>query len=383
MSEHPPEPDALTVPVNLGERSYRIVLPGDRHPWPGDPGSSGPTSSPGGLARSRNKSGLSFVVVDRGAAPHLPNLKASLEKAGYRVESTILDPGESQKSLAMAASLYERLLDLKADRKTLLVALGGGVTGDLTGYVAATYLRGLPFLMVPTTLLSMVDSSVGGKTGVNLSRGKNLVGCFHQPIGVWIDIGTLQTLPDREYRSGLAEVVKYGMIMDAPFLEILEQNVGPILSRDPRVLGPVVARCCELKADVVSKDEREETGLRAILNYGHTFAHAYETVAGYGSWLHGEAVSAGMQAAARLAAARGLISPALAERQQRLLEAFGLPVERDSKWPIDKMIDIMRSDKKAEAGQLRFILPVRAGEVRLFPDVRVEEVIAAMAVSNK
>lgn len=379
MSANPPAIDVLTVPVNLGDRSYQIVLPGARHPWPQDCGAAGLTGSPGGLARSRNKSGLAFVVVDRGAAPHLPGLKSSMEKAGYRVESTILDPGEGQKSLAVAASLYEKLLDLKADRKTLLMALGGGVTGDLTGYVAATYLRGLPFLMVPTTLLSMVDSSVGGKTGVNLSRGKNLVGCFHQPIGVWIDIGTLKTLPDREYRSGLAEVVKYGMIMDASFLETLEQNVDSLLARDPAILGPVVARCCELKADVVSKDEREETGLRAILNYGHTFAHAYETVAGYGSWLHGEAVSAGMQAAAKLAAARGLIPSDLVDRQRRLLEAFGLPVERDPNWPVDTMIDIMRSDKKAEAGQLRFILPVRAGEVRLFSDVTVEEVVAALA----
>lgn len=374
--------DCLTVPVNLGERSYKIVLPGAGHPWPGDSATDFPTQSPGGLARSRNKSGLAFVVADRGAAPHLASLKASLEKAGYRVESTILDPGEGQKSLAVAASLYEKLLDIKADRKTLLAALGGGVTGDLTGYVAATYLRGLPFLMVPTTLLSMVDSSVGGKTGVNLSRGKNLVGCFHQPVGVWIDIGTLKTLPDREYRSGLAEVVKYGMIMDGPFLEKLEQNIEPLLARDPAILGPVVARCCELKADVVSKDEREETGLRAILNYGHTFAHAYETVAGYGAWLHGEAVSAGMQAAAKLAAARGLIPSELVDRQRRLLEAFGLPVERDPTWPADTMIEIMRSDKKAEAGQLRFILPVRAGEVRLFADVTVAEVVAALGPSR-
>lgn len=382
MSAQISHTDLLTVPVNLGDRSYQIVLPGAGHSWPGDSPTDVPTGSPGGLARSRNKSGLAFVVVDRGASPHLSSLKASLEKAGYRVESTILDPGEGQKSLTVAASLYEKLLDLKADRKTLLVALGGGVTGDLTGYVAATYLRGLPFLMVPTTLLSMVDSSVGGKTGVNLSRGKNLVGCFHQPIGVWIDIGTLKTLPDREYRSGLAEVVKYGMIMDAPFFDMLEQNVAPLLARDPKVLGPVVARCCELKADVVSKDEREETGLRAILNYGHTFAHAYETVAGYGSWLHGEAVSAGMQAAAKLAVKRGLISKALADRQKRLLEAFDLPVERDSGWPIDTMIDIMRSDKKAEAGQLRFILPVRAGEVRLFADVAVDEVVEALGTGK-
>lgn len=360
--------DDILVSVKLGDRSYQILIPNDSS-----------QQSVGAFARSRNPSGLAFVVADGGATAHLEPLKNSLLQAGYRVECAILAPGEGQKSLSQAALLYEKLLDLKADRKTLLVALGGGVTGDLTGFVAATYLRGLPFLMIPTTLLSMVDSSVGGKTGVNLSRGKNLVGCFHQPIGVWIDMKTLATLPDREYRSGLAEVIKYGMIMDAPFFATLETNVPGLLARDPGLLRMVVARCCELKADVVSKDEREETGLRAILNYGHTFAHAFEAVAGYGAWLHGEAVAAGMQAAARLALARGLITNDIVERQSRLLTAFGLPVDRDQKWHVDTMIDIMRSDKKAEAGQLRFILPVSLGAVRLFADVTVDEVIAAMA----
>ncbi len=361
--------DDILVSVNLGERTYPIVIP-----------RIGSDQSVGAFARLRNQSGLAFVVADGGAISYLEALKSSLSQAGYRVKCTVLAPGEGQKSLAQAASLYEKLLDLKADRKTLLIALGGGVTGDLTGYVAATYLRGLPFLMIPTTLLSMVDSSVGGKTGVNLSRGKNLVGCFHQPLGVWIDMTTLNTLPDREYRSGLAEIIKYGVIMDAPFFATLEGNIAGLLAREPGLLRRVVARCCELKAEVVSKDEREETGLRAILNYGHTFAHAFEAVAGYGAWFHGEAVAAGMQAAARLALARGLITNDLVERQGRILSAFGLPLERDRKWSEDAMIDIMRSDKKAEAGQLRFILPVGLGEVRLFADVTVEEVLAAMAI---
>lgn len=368
MSTYSMGHDDVLVEVKLGTRSYPIMI-----------SNGGSVPSVGAFARSRNQSRLAFVVADGGVTAHLEPLRESLLQAGYRVECVILAPGEGQKSLAQAALLYEKLLDLKADRKTLMVAFGGGVTGDLTGYVAATYLRGLPFLMIPTTLLSMVDSSVGGKTGVNLSRGKNLVGCFHQPLGVWIDLKVLETLPDREFRSGMAEVIKYGMIMDAPFFGMLERNLSGILARDHGLLRRVVARCCELKANVVSQDEREETGLRAILNYGHTFAHAFEAVAGYSAWFHGEAVAAGMQAAARLANGRGLITNDIVERQSRILSAFGLPVDCDNNWPADTLIDIMRSDKKAEAGQLRFILPVGLGEVRLFADVTVDEVTAALA----
>src|SRR5262249_23592721 len=197
--------------------------------------------------------------------------------------------------------------DLRADRQTLIIAVGGGVVGDLAGFVAATYARGLHLLMVPTTLLAMVDSSVGGKVAVNHLRAKNLIGAFHQPVGVWSDTQTLETLPDREYKSGLAEVVKYGVIMDAGFFVYLEEKVKAVNRRDSEVVRMVVARCCRLKADIVEKDEREQSGLRMALNYGHTFAHAFETVTGYGRWLHGEAVAAGMVCAGRLAARRGLI----------------------------------------------------------------------------
>jgi 3-dehydroquinate synthase len=214
----------------------------------------------------------------------------------------------------------------------------------------------------------MVASSVGGKVGVNHPKAKNLIGAFHQPAGVWIDTAALDTLPDREYRSGLAEVVKYGVILDADFFAWLEANAGAVLGRDAKAVRYIVGRSCRLKADVVERDERETTGLRAVLNYGHTFAHAFETVGGYGTWLHGEAVSAGMVCASRLAERRGLIDAAATERQRRLLETFGLPTApRD--WPADELIAVMRNDKKASAGRLRFVLPRRIGETGLYDDV--------------
>jgi 3-dehydroquinate synthase len=273
----------------------------------------------------------------------------------------------------VAALLYDRLADRLADRRTLVVAVGGGVIGDLAGFVAATYNRGLPLLMVPTTLLAMVDSSVGGKVGVNHPRAKNLIGAFHQPVGVWIDTAVLATLPEREYRSGLAEVVKYGVILDADFFAYLEENAAAVLGRDPEAVRHVVARSCRLKAAVVERDEREETGLRAVLNYGHTFAHAFETVAGYGTWLHGEAVAAGMVCASRLAERRGLIDAATTERQRRLLERFGLPTA-PRPWPADDLLAVMRIDKKNVAGRMRFVLPRRLGEVALIDDVPEDDV---------
>jgi len=224
----------------------------------------------------------------------------------------------------------------------------------------------------------MVDSSVGGKVGVNHPRAKNVIGAFHQPVGVWVDTAALDTLPEREYRSGLAEVVKYGVILDAEFFAWLEAHADALLKREPAAVRHIVARSCRLKADVVERDEREETGLRAALNYGHTFAHAFETVAGYGAWLHGEAVAAGMACAALLAQRRGLVGPELAARQRRLLEALGLP-SAPGRWPADGLLAVMRSDKKNVAGRLRFVLPTRLGEVALF-EVPEEEVRAVLAV---
>jgi len=350
-----------TVRVGLGERSYDIVL------------SSGGPVTLGRFARERTAGSRAFLVSDEHLAPQLAPLTDALEQAGFHTTVAVLPPGEAQKSLASAAALYDRLAELRADRRTLVVAVGGGVVGDLAGFVAATWNRGLPLLMVPTSLLAMVDSSVGGKVGVNHPRGKNLIGAFHQPVGVWIDTGLLESLPPREYRSGLAEVVKYGVILDADFFAWLEDHTQELLARSPEAVAHIVLRSCRLKADVVEQDEREEKGLRAVLNYGHTFAHAFETVGGYGNWLHGEAVAAGMVCASRLAERRGLIPAEVTARQVRLLESFGLPTA-PLPWPVDELLSVMRSDKKNVAGRLRFVLPKRLGEVALFEDVPEEDV---------
>jgi 3-dehydroquinate synthase len=347
-----------TVRVNLGPRSYDIALA------PADP------AGVGTFARSAlPKAKLALVVTDTNTAPHGRAVEAALQASGFRTGLATIPAGEESKSQAELSRLYDALYDLAADRNTAVVAVGGGVVGDLAGFAAASYNRGLPLLMVPTTLLAMVDSSVGGKTGINHPRGKNLIGAFHQPAGVWIDTAYLDTLPDREFRSGLAEVVKYGVILDAEFFAWLEVNATVVHSRNPDALIHVVARSCRLKADVVEKDEREETGLRAVLNYGHTFAHAFETVGGYGSWLHGEAVAAGMVCASRLAEKLGMTDAELTRRQVELLDAFGLPTASKPGWKTDELIAVMRRDKKAAAGQLRFILPTRLGEVKLVGDV--------------
>lgn len=353
------------VRVALGERSYDI------HITSANPAGIGP------FARARSKGSRAFVVADENVSAHAEAVARSLSEAGFRATVQTVPSGEASKCLAAASRLYDALADLQADRKTLVVAVGGGVVGDLGGFVAATYNRGLPLLMVPTTLLAMVDSSVGGKVGINHSRGKNLIGAFHQPAGVWIDTAYLDTLPAREYRSGLAEVVKYGATLDLELLGFLEDNTKAILGRDPEAVEHIVARSCRLKADVVEKDERELTGLRAVLNYGHTFAHAFETVGGYGKWLHGEAVAAGMVCASRLGERRGLVDADFTERQVRLLRAFELPVAPLG-WPIDELVGVMRSDKKTEAGKLRFVLVVRPGEARLFDDVAEADVRAVL-----
>jgi 3-dehydroquinate synthase len=351
----------MSLRVDLGPRSYDIVLTRD------DSAGIGP------FARIHSKASSALVIADQNVAERARQIDDSLRTVGFRTGLAFRPPGEGQKSLAVAAELYEKLLDLPADRRTLVVAVGGGVIGDLAGFVASTYARGLPLLMIPTTLLAMVDSSVGGKVAVNLPRAKNMVGTFHQPIGVWIDTASLDTLPDREYRSGLAEVVKYGVILDADFFAELEANADGLLERRAGLVERIVQRSCELKADVVEKDEREETGLRAALNYGHTFAHAFEAIAGYGKWLHGEAVAAGMVCASRLAQRRGLIDAGVTARQVKLLERLGLPI-RPEKWPIDQLIASMRTDKKSVAGALRFILPRRLGEVALYDDVPESDV---------
>ena len=356
-----------TVRVDLGPRAYDIVVASDSAGF-------GPFAR-----RCLPGSTNALIVGDTNVEKHVQTAREQLTATGFAVGTSLIPAGETSKNFFSAAFLYDKLADMAADRRTAVVAVGGGVVGDLAGFVAATYNRGLPLLMVPTTMLAMVDSSVGGKTGVNHPKGKNLIGAFHQPTGVWIDSSTLGTLPDREYRSGLAEVVKYGIILDLELFADLEMYTAEVLAKDPMSVRAIVARSCQLKASVVEKDEREETGLRAILNYGHTFAHAFEAVGGYGSWLHGEAVSAGMVCAWKLAERLGRVGPELGERQTKLLTAFKLPVTVKPEWPADALLDSMRRDKKNVGGKMRFVLPKATGGVELVADVPETDVRAVIA----
>ena len=327
-------------------------------------------------------SGRAVVIADVAVVePHAATVVAGLEQAGLDANLLTVPSGEASKSLVEAGRLWESLAQLGIDRQTVVVAVGGGVVGDLAGFIAAGFARGIPCWQVPTTLVAQVDSAIGGKTGINLRAGKNLVGAFWQPRGVIADIDTLATLPNREFISGLAEVVKYGMILDADFFAWLEDNTTAVVTREPAAISHIVRRSAELKAFVVERDEREQTGLRACLNYGHTFAHAFETATGYGTLLHGEAVSLGMVAAARLAADLGRIDEAVATRQRRLLEQFGLPVVTDTLHGIsdDTLLAIMARDKKALHGRLRFVLPDRIGQVELIKGVDHAAATAAIA----
>ncbi len=365
------------VHVALGERSYDIAIVTGELP------AFAARLQTWLAARGFNdSSGRSVLIVTDGhvCQQHAAAVGASLHLAGFKCEFAVLEPGEQTKSLAAAADLYDRLVAMQADRQTVVVAVGGGVVGDLAGFVAATYARGLPFVQVPTTLLAQVDSSVGGKVGINHPQAKNLIGAFLQPLGVFLDTAALDTLPLRDFRSGLAEVVKYGVILDEAFFAYLEAHVTGLNLRSPDVLRHVVARCCGLKADVVERDEFERTGLRAVLNYGHTFAHAFEALCGYGELLHGEAVSIGMDYAARLALSLGRINAATVKRQTALLESLGLPTQLPATVELkpDDILDRMRLDKKTVAGRLRFVLPTRLGHVELVDHVPESDVRAVL-----
>jgi 3-dehydroquinate synthase len=352
--------------VDLAERSYDIEI------------GSGNLDQAGRLLGQQGKVSHVVVITDENVQePHAVRTAESLVDQSMEVDIVAIEPGEASKSIDMAAGLWQGLLDLGADRKTVIAAVGGGVVGDLAGFIAATYARGIRFFQVPTSLLAQVDSSVGGKVGVNLPEAKNMVGAFLQPVGVLIDTATLSTLPDREYRAGLGEVVKYGVILDAALFDYLEANAAQLIDRDDEVLIKVVARCCRLKADVVQQDEREETGLRAVLNYGHTFAHVLESLGGYGELLHGEAVAIGMLCASRLAERLGRVDAQFTNRQRRLLETLGLPVKLPD-LDRDQMIDAMAHDKKVQHGQLRFVLPSRMGHVDLVGGVESADIRAAL-----
>ena len=355
-----------SVRVDLAERSYDIEI------------GVGNLAAAGRFLKDRGKVSQAVIFTDENVQePHAVKVAESLVGASIDVTIVAVAPGEKSKALAVAAKLWEGLLELGADRKTVVVAVGGGVVGDLAGFIAATFARGLRFLQIPTSLLAQVDSSVGGKVGINLSRAKNMVGAFWQPLGVLIDTATLDTLPKREYVSGLAEVLKYGVILDAEFFAGLEANAAKLVARDSAALIRAIARSCRLKADVVQQDEREETGLRAVLNYGHTFAHAFEALTGYGELLHGEAVSIGMLCAARLAQRLGRVDAAFVARQQALTETLGLPT-KVPKLDRQKILASMMHDKKVEHGKLRFILPTRMGHVELVGDIDPHDVQAVI-----
>jgi len=358
-----------SVRVELGPRSYDIEI-GQRN-----------LATAGSFLSTRQKVTHAVIIADaRVERPHAHTVRDSLQQQGIRTDLLLVPSGEKSKSLAQAEQLWNALLDCHADRRSVIVAVGGGVIGDLAGFVAASFTRGVPFLQVPTTLLAQVDSSVGGKVGINLPRAKNMVGAFWQPSGVLIDTEVLKTLPEREYRSGLAEVVKYGVILDADFFTYLEDNVSGLLGRHHDILQAIVKRSCELKALVVTGDERDDTGLRAVLNYGHTFGHAIEAVAGYEAYLHGEAVAMGMTCAARLAAQLGRVHSEFVLRQRNLLESLGLPVTILDLNP-DELLAAMSRDKKTEHGQLRFVLPAQMGKVELVGGIAADAVRSALQAS--
>ena len=354
-----------TVSIALGERSYPILI---------GPGLLDAAGTFDGLPRAST----ALVVTNTTVAPlYAGRLRQALAGRYARVLQVELPDGEAHKDWATLNRIFDALLSEGCDRKTVLFALGGGVVGDMTGFAAACYMRGVPFVQVPTTLLAQVDSSVGGKTAINHPLGKNMIGAFYQPQRVVCDLDVLASLPARELSAGLAEVIKYGPIADMAFFDWIEANLPALLARDTTALAHAVRRSCEIKAEVVGQDERE-SGLRAILNFGHTFGHAIEAGLGYGEWLHGEAVGCGMVMAARLSHRLGLVDQAFAERLTALIARAGLPVSGPALGG-DRYLELMRVDKKAEGGEIRFVVidgPGRAS-MRPAPDSLVREVIAA------
>jgi len=337
------EQACISLNVELGDRSYPIAI------------GRGLLDDSSLLNRHIGGSGKVAIVTNTTVAPlYLDKVAGPLRAAGREVVPIILRDGEEFKNWESLNEVFDALLANKCDRKTTLVALGGGVIGDMTGFAAATYMRGVPFVQIPTTLLAQVDSSVGGKTGINHPLGKNMIGAFYQPRAVIADTATLDTLPDRELSAGLAEVIKHGAILDAPFFDWIEANIGKLVARDHAALAHAIARSCEIKADVVARDEREG-GLRAVLNFGHTFGHAIEAGLGYGAWLHGEAVGCGMVMAADLSRRLNLIDDAAVERVRALVKAAGLPVVAPD-LGIERWIELMEVDKKNEGGAIKFIL---------------------------
>src|SRR5450830_308279 len=360
----------ILLNVDLGERSYPISI------------GQGLLDEPDLLVRHVNGRKVAIVTNTTVAPLYLERVRAPLLAAGKEVIAVVLEDGEEYKNWASLMQIFDALLANKCDRKTTLVALGGGVIGDLTGFAAASYMRGVDFIQVPTTLLSQVDSSVGGKTGINHPLGKNMIGAFYQPRAVLADTAALQTLPARELSAGLAEVIKHGAIIDAAFFDWIEANMAKLMARDKGALAYAIARSCEIKADVVRQDEREG-GLRAILNFGHTFGHAIEAGMGYGAWLHGEAVGCGMVMAAELSRRMGLIDAAAAQRVRALVAAAGLPTVAPA-MPAARWIELVEVDKKRAGGDIKFILlkPLGAPHIGTAPRSLLLDTIAACSAAD-
>ena len=358
-----------SLTVSLGERSYPIFV--------GDVGFSDPAKLAEGLAPYLKGNQVAIITNETIAPLYLQQVQSAL--SNRQVDVFQMPDGESYKSLDTYTQVMDFLLEKKHNRSTCLIALGGGVVGDLCGFVAATFQRGVDFIQIPTTLLSQVDSSVGGKTAVNHPAGKNMIGAFYQPLAVFADISVLETLPDREYAAGLAEVVKYGIIYDADFFAWLEANAPALVQREKYALTHIITRSCEVKAAVVSEDEREG-GRRAILNYGHTFGHAIEKLLGYGRLLHGEAVSIGMVMAARLSVEFSGLALADSQRIEKLLQQLNLPVTlKGLELNAEAMIDAMGMDKKVVDGELRFVVADQMGSVRVASHVSVSALEKTLA----
>jgi 3-dehydroquinate synthase len=356
-------PHLERVAIDLGDRSYPILIGGQL------------LDAPGTWA-DLPKASAAFIVTNDTVGPlYAQRLATALAGHYAHIQTVVLPDGESHKDWQTLNLIFDALLGQGADRKTVLFALGGGVVGDMTGFAAACYMRGVPFVQVPTTLLSQVDSSVGGKTAINHPIGKNMIGAFYQPHRVVCDLDTLQTLPQREMSAGLAEVIKYGPIADMAFLDWIDDHLDALMARDPQALAHAVKRSCEIKAWVVSQDEREG-GIRAILNFGHTFGHAIEAGLGFGEWLHGEAVGCGMVMASHLSQRLGLVDEAFVSRFTGLIARAGLPTV-GPKLGAEVYLHHMRVDKKAEAGDIRFVLIDQPGSaiVRGAPDALVSQVI--------
>ncbi len=363
MKKEAPMPRLRTVRVELGERSYPIRL------------GHGSLELAGPAIAKATRARRAVVVTDSNVGKrYAKRLLGSLEAAGLRTHRITVPAGDDTKNLGQMQQLYDKMLDFGADRGTAVIALGGGMVGDLSGFLAASYLRGVPFVQVPTSVLSMVDASIGGKVGVNLPRGKNLVGAFHQPKLVWIDTATLQTLPKRERAAGLAEVVKAGAIWDARFFGRLEKGIEGALALDPKRLLPLLARSCAIKAEVVARDERE-SNLRMLLNFGHTMAHPVETLSGYRGILHGEAVAMGMVYAAGLSEDLGLSPAGTAGRIEALLRRIDLPTKLPD-FPRKAYLEALGVDKKKRDARIHFVVLRGIGAAETVP-LRVEEIYPA------